>query len=84
MVPMGLDSFLLLTVTKGGVGASLSRSITWKTAISAVFIEGLIFTFLAVTGLRVKFAKAVPHCIKVSTTAGKECMYVYIWSFAPC
>jgi AGZA family xanthine/uracil permease-like MFS transporter len=35
-----------------------------------VFIEGLIFVLLAATGLRVKFAKAIPNCIKLATTAG--------------
>ena len=42
-----------------------------------MFLEGLIFIFLAVTGLRVKFAKAIPPCIKTATTAGKEYMQLH-------
>ena len=39
--------------------------------MAAVFVEGIIFMVLAVTGLRIAFAKAIPNCIKLATTAGE-------------
>jgi xanthine/uracil/vitamin C permease (AzgA family) len=39
------------------VGFRGTGSVPWRTAMAAVFIEGILFLILAVTGLRVKFAK---------------------------
>mmetsp|Transcript_28278 Transcript_28278/g.34339 ORF Transcript_28278/g.34339 Transcript_28278/m.34339 type:complete len:642 (+) Transcript_28278:171-2096(+) len=63
---MGLNAYFTYDV----VGFMGGGSHKWQTAITAVFIEGIIFMLLAITGLRVKFAKAIPNCIKLATTAG--------------
>ena len=47
-----------------------SGSISYETALTAVFLEGLIFIFLALTGMRQWFIKAIPATIKTATGVG--------------
>lgn len=35
-----------------------------------MFIEGIIFMLLAITGLRVKFAKLIPEPVKIGESCG--------------
>jgi len=63
---MGLNAYFTYDV----VGFRGTGSVPWRTAMAAVFIEGIIFLILAVTGLRVKFAKMIPTSIKLATTGG--------------
>lgn len=42
----------------------------YKTALSAVFIEGFIFVFLAVTGVRTKIIRMIPKSVMLATSAG--------------
>ena len=44
--------------------------IKWQTAMAAIFIEGLVFMVLAVTGVRTKIAKAIPKSVQIATTGG--------------
>lgn len=43
---------------------------SYQTALGAVFIEGWIFIFLAVTGLRLRLIRLVPKSIMLATSAG--------------
>jgi len=61
---MGLNAYFTYDV----VGFRGTGSIPWRTAIAAVFIEGIIFFLLTITGLRIKFAQAIPEGIKLATT----------------
>ena len=45
--------------------------IDWQVALVAVFIEGLIFMALAISGIRTKLINAIPHGIKIATMTGK-------------
>jgi AGZA family xanthine/uracil permease-like MFS transporter len=38
--------------------------------MAAIFLEGIVFVVLTITGLRIKFAKAIPSCIKYAMTGG--------------
>ena len=60
---MGLNAFFAYTVVVG-------MGYTWQLALTAVFIEGLIF--LALTGLRVREAiiGCIPMCLKRAIPAG--------------
>lgn len=60
---MGLNAYFTYTVC-------LKLGIPWQLALTAVFIEGLIFIFLTVTGARAFVAKAVPQPVKAATGAG--------------
>jgi len=63
---MGLNAYFTYDV----VGVRGSGNIPWKTALAAVFIEGIVFFVLTITGLRVLVAKLIPKCLKLSMTGG--------------
>lgn len=44
--------------------------VAYKTALSAVFIEGFIFVILAVTGVRTRIIRAIPKSVMLATSAG--------------
>lgn len=52
------------------VGANGSGSISYETALTAVFLEGLIFILLALTGMRQWLVKLIPSTIKTATGVG--------------
>lgn len=60
---MGLNAYFAFTVC-------LKMGIDWRVALAAVFVEGLIFIFLTVTGARGFVVKAVPDSVKLATGAG--------------
>ena len=60
---MGLNAYF----TFGVVGA---MGVDWQIALAAVFIEGILFLLLAVTGARSALVRAIPTQIKVATMAG--------------
>ena len=63
---MGLNAYFTYDV----VGWRGTGKVSWDVAITAVFIEGIIFVILAMTGLRIRFAKLMPESIKIATTGG--------------
>lgn len=52
------------------VGPNGSGAISYETALTAVFIEGLIFIVLALTGMRQWLVKLIPATIKTATGVG--------------
>lgn len=44
--------------------------VSYRTALSAVFIEGFIFVILAVTGVRTRIIRAIPKSVMLATSAG--------------
>ena len=60
---MGLNAFFAYTVC-------LTMGYSWQFALTAVFLEGLIFIFLTVTGLREKIVEILPGTLKTSISAG--------------
>ncbi|KAJ1916015.1 hypothetical protein IWQ60_008252 [Tieghemiomyces parasiticus] len=63
---MGLNAYFAYTV----VGYRGSGSIPFRTALAAVCVEGIIFFFLSIFGIRQWLAKLIPSSIKVATGAG--------------
>ena len=60
---MGLNAYF----TFGVVGA---MGVDWRVALAAVFVEGILFLILALTGVRTALLRAIPTPIKVATMAG--------------
>ena len=60
---MGLNAFFTYSVC-------LTMGISWKIALTAVFIEGLIFIFLTLTSIREKVVNSIPKALKVGIAAG--------------
>lgn len=63
---MGTNAYFAYTV----VGFHGSGSISYQSALAAVFIEGLIFLFISAVGVRTKLAKLVPKPVRISSSAG--------------
>lgn len=60
---MGLNAFFTYTVVIG-------EGLTWQTALGAVFISGLVFFILTVTGIRQKIVEGVPVPLKSAIGVG--------------
>ncbi|KAM5356408.1 hypothetical protein ACJ41O_003054 [Fusarium nematophilum] len=63
---MGLNAYFAFQV----VGYNASGPISYRLALTAVFVEGLIFIFLALTGMRQWLVKLIPATIKTATGVG--------------
>ncbi|RDA88907.1 hypothetical protein CP532_5470 [Ophiocordyceps camponoti-leonardi (nom. inval.)] len=63
---MGLNAYFAYTV----VGYHGKGPVPYQVALTAIFVEGFIFLFLALLGLRQWLARAIPHSIKVATGVG--------------
>ncbi|KAK3997645.1 ubiquitin carboxyl-terminal hydrolase [Cladorrhinum sp. PSN332] len=63
---MGLNAYFTYQV----VGAKGTSSISYRVALTAVFIEGWIFLFLALTGMRHRLVKIIPGTIKTASGVG--------------
>ncbi len=60
---MGLNAYFAFTVV-GVMG------FPWQTALGAVFISGILFAIISVTGLRQWILEAIPLSLKYAITAG--------------
>lgn len=60
---MGLNAFFAFSVVKG-------MGVDWKVALTAVFVEGIIFIILSLTNVREAVVNAIPHTLKLAVTAG--------------
>lgn len=68
---MGLNAYFTFTVV-------LTIGVDWRAALGAVFIEGLIFIALTLTGVRSKIIELIPNGLKHATTAGIGLFIAYI------
>ncbi len=60
---MGLNAFFAFTVVA-------ALGFTWQQALGAVFISGLIFVFLTVTGVRSWLIEGIPHSLRSAIATG--------------
>ncbi|MGA1868256.1 MAG: NCS2 family permease [bacterium] len=60
---MGENAFIAFTVVK-------VLGYTWEAAIGAVFLGGILFTVLTISGLKAWMARAIPSSLKYSFAAG--------------
>jgi adenine/guanine/hypoxanthine permease len=60
---MGLNAFFAYTVVLG-------QGLSWQTALGAVFISGIVFLLLTVTGIRQKIVDGVPLVLKSAIGVG--------------
>lgn len=60
---MGLNAFFAYTVVLG-------QGLSWQTALGAVFISGIVFLILTVTGVRKKIVDGVPAVLKSAIGVG--------------
>lgn len=60
---MGLNAFFTFGVVK-------QMGVDWRVALTAVFVEGVIFIILSVTNVREAVVNAIPNTLKLAVTAG--------------
>jgi AGZA family xanthine/uracil permease-like MFS transporter len=60
---MGLNAYFTF-------GVVLGMGVSWQVALTAVFIEGVLFLLLSVGGLRTALINAIPATLKTATMAG--------------
>ncbi len=60
---MGENAFIAYTVVH-------TLGYSWQTAMAAIFISGIVFTFITLGGLRQWLAKAIPGTLKHSFSVG--------------
>ncbi|ETA65237.1 permease family protein [Bordetella pertussis H973] len=60
---MGLNAFFAFTVVK-------TMGYTWEQALGAVFISGVIFLFLTISGIRAWLIRGIPHSLRSAIAAG--------------
>ncbi len=60
---MGLNAFFAYTVVLGS-------GVAWEQALAAVFVSGVIFLILAVTGIRETIINSIPSSLKYGAAAG--------------
>ncbi|KAG6595560.1 Adenine/guanine permease AZG1, partial [Cucurbita argyrosperma subsp. sororia] len=63
---MGTNAYFAFAV----VGFHGSGQLPYRSALAAIFIEGLIFLLISAVGLRAKIAKLIPKPIRISSSAG--------------
>lgn len=63
---MGTNAYFAYTV----VGFHGSGTVSYESALAAVFVEGLFFLLISAVGLRARLAKLVPKPIRISSSAG--------------
>ncbi|MBS0015073.1 MAG: NCS2 family permease [Arthrospira sp. SH-MAG29] len=68
---MGLNAYFAFSVV-------LSQGISWRVALGAIFIEGLIFIALTFGNIRAQIVTAIPSGIKHATAAGIGLFIAYI------
>ena len=60
---MGINAFFTFSLVIG-------MHIPWQTALGAVFISGVVFIILSLTGARTMIVKAIPASLRLSLAAG--------------
>lgn len=73
---MGTNAFFAYSVVLG-------LGIPWRVALSAIFVEGIIFIALTLTDIRRHLIAAIPSSIKVATTVGIGLFLAYIGMASP-
>lgn len=68
---MGLNAFFAYSVV-------LTLGFDWRLALSAVFVEGLIFILLTLTNVRSQIVNAIPLSLKSATAVGIGMFIAYI------
>jgi AGZA family xanthine/uracil permease-like MFS transporter len=60
---MGINAFFTFTIVLG-------RGVPWSEALGMVFVNGVIFLALSITGVREKIIASIPHHLKIAVTCG--------------
>ncbi|HZZ19344.1 MAG TPA: NCS2 family permease [Opitutaceae bacterium] len=68
---MGINAFFTFTIV-------LARGVPWSEALGMVFVNGIIFLALSVTGVREKIIASIPLGLKIAVTCGVGLFIAFI------
>lgn len=68
---MGINAFFAFSICIGA-------HVPWQEALGMVFINGVIFLVLSVSGIREKIISAIPYPLKIAVTCGIGLFIAYI------
>lgn len=68
---MGINAFFAYTVCLG-------MGVPWQSALALVFVNGIIFLLLSITGVRQKIVDALPNSLKAAVCAGVGLFIAFI------
>nr|WKT13923.1 NCS2 family permease [Borrelia sp. BU AG58] len=68
---MGINAFFAFSVV-------IEMNIPWQVALSAVFVEGIIFIFLSLTGIKESIINSIPVNLKYAITVGTGLFIAFI------
>ena len=60
---MGINAFFTFTIC-------LTNRVPWQEALGMVFVNGVIFLLLSVTGVRERIVRGIPYAMKIAITCG--------------
>jgi adenine/guanine/hypoxanthine permease len=60
---MGINAFFTYTICLGA-------GVPWQQALGMVFINGIVFFILSLTGIRQKLVESIPYPLKIAITCG--------------
>lgn len=60
---MGINAYFAFTICIG-------FGVPWQSALGLVFVNGILFLLLSLTGVRRKILETIPHSLKIAVTAG--------------
>lgn len=75
---MGLNSFFCTTFVSGAYFAGVDVIKGYQSGVVIIFLSGIIFLVLSVTGMRKYIATAMPECLKKAISAGIGLFIAYI------
>lgn len=75
---MGLNSFFCTTFVSGAFFAGVDVIKGYQSGVVIIFLSGVVFLLLSLTGLRKYIATAMPECLKKAISAGIGLFIAYI------
>lgn len=77
---MGLNAFFCSVFMAGALGGSIVDGVEaqYQAGLAVIFVAGLLFLLISLTGLREKIAKAIPMGLKKAISAGIGLFIAYI------
>lgn len=77
---MGLNAFFCTTFMAGALGGTIVDGVEaqYQAGLAVIFVAGIIFLLISLTGIREKIANAIPQGLKKAISAGIGLFIAYI------
>ncbi len=77
---MGLNAFFCTTFMAGALGGTIVDGVEaqYQAGLAVIFVAGIIFLLISLTGIREKIANAIPSGLKKAISAGIGLFIAYI------